>query len=374
MVFPDYKNSIVNVSSSIIAALGGETIYPPLEKLSFLRDHKKIVLLVFDGLGYEFLKRYGNNSFLWKNCASKITSVFPSTTATAETSLETGVAPQQHAITGWLMLIKELGLVSKALLFEPRAGGSLFKMGVKWDSIYTEKLIIDRISSPSMFVMPRIAAARFNGSSRVAVFDDLAGMIDRIKKAIAKKNNRFVFAYWIDFDKISHKKGCAGSEAIEHFLEVDKKIEGLSNFIKKENACLLVTADHGFCDIPEENRLVLQDYKEIYDCLSLPLCGESRAAFCYVRPEKDAKFRRLVKKDLDFCCTMFKSSDLIKKGVFGLGEPNPRLYERVGDHILAAKDGFNMRDLLAHESKPEMTGFHGGMSELEMYVPLVVFH
>ncbi len=372
MIFPDYKNSIVNVSSSIIAALGGRAQYPPLKKLAFLKQNKKIVLLVVDGLGYEFLKKYGQDSFLEKNCVDKITSVFPTTTASAETSLETGVAPKQHAITGFTMWLKELGVVSKILLFNVRGGGSLMEMGVSRDDIYTEKVIMEKVSVPSVMVMPRIAAARFGSSRWAAAFDDLPGMIDQIKKAVSRSDNRFVYSYWIDLDKTCHKYGCASNQAKNHLIEIDRAIEDLAGFLKKREAILVVTADHGLCDVLDKNRIILQDYPDIYDCLALPLCGDSRASFCYVRPERDREFRRLVKKKLDFCCTLHKGSDFIKKGVFGLGVANPRLYERVGDYILVAKDGYTIRDFLFREAKPERKGHHGGLSEEEIYVPLIV--
>ena len=372
MVFPDYKNSVVNVSSSVIAALGGRVKYRPLKKLAFLKESQKIVLLVIDGLGYEFLKKYGQGSFLWKNCADKITSVFPTTTASAETSLETGVAPQQHAIIGFTMLLKELGVVSKILLFNVRGGGSLMEMGVNRSDIYTEKVIMEKISVPSVMVMPRITAARFGSSRWAAIFDDLAGMVNQVKKAVLTIDNRFVYSYWIDLDKMCHKYGSASAEAKNHFIEIDRAIEDLAGFLKKQNAVLLVTADHGLCDVPDKNRIILQDYPDVYDCLVLPLCGDSRASSCYVRPERVKEFKRLVEKQLGFCCTLHKGSDFIKKGVFGLGVANPRLHERVGDYILAAKEGYTIRDLLFSEAKSKMKGHHGGLSQEEMYVPLII--
>jgi hypothetical protein len=381
MVLPDYKNSIVNVSSSIIAALGGRpsgeprkasrALYAPLAELDFLRGQKKIVLLVIDGLGYEFLKKKGQGSFLWKNCSRKVTSVFPSTTASAETSLATGAAPQQHAITGWLMFLKELGVVAKILLFEARAGGSLNAMGVSRKDIFCEKFIADKIPGSSMMVLPKVVAANYPGSRTVTSFDDMPEMVKGIERA-AKSGKRFIYAYWIGFDKVCHKTGSLSLEAVKHFHEIDRIAEELSVRLKRQGACLVITADHGFTDVPKKNRIVLQDYPDIYDCLTLPLCGESRAPFCYVRPGADKQFRLLVKKQLGFCCELRKGPDLIKNGMFGLGPPNPRLYERVGDYIMLVKNGYTIRDLIFGESKPDMIGYHGGLSKEEMYVPLIV--
>jgi hypothetical protein len=372
MIFPDYKNSVVNVSSSVIKAFGGRVFYSPLKELAFLKKSEKIVLLVIDGLGYEFLKERGQNTFLWENCIGKITSVFPTTTASAETSLETGVAPQQHGITGWTMYLKELGIVSKILLFEARFGGSLLAAGINRDDIYTESILTEKIYAPSVMVLPRIVAARFCTDDWAAPFNDLDGMIGQIEKALIKPEIRFVYSYWIELDYICHKYGCASKEAKNHLFSVDNAIKNLAGLLKKEKASLVIVADHGLCDIPKNNRIVLQDYCDIYDCLILPLCGDSRAPFCYVKMGRGKEFENLVKKKLGFCCVLRKSSDLLKNGVFGSGKPNVRLADRIGDYVLLAKEGYTIRDLLMKEAKPVLKAHHGGLSKEEMYVPLIV--
>jgi len=373
MVFPDYKRSIVNVSSSLINAFGGKPLYSPLKELDFIRDYGKSVLLVIDGLGYEFLQNYGKNSFLQKNCIAKITSTFPTTTATAEVALETGVASQQHSLTGWNVLIKELGAVVRVLPFTPRFGDvSLAAGGVKRTDIFVEPGIGQKINIPSTTVLPVMTTNRCTGDGHSKYFQKLGGMVRHVQKSASLPGRRFIFAYWIKFDKISHKKGCASPEAVAHFFEIDKAINKLANFLKNKKTCLIVAADHGFVDVPRQNRIVLNDYREIYDCLVLPLSGDTRAANCYVRLGKEAEFKKLAKEQLGFCCDLCKGTDFIKRGVFGQGVPNSRLFERVGDYILVCKDGYLIRDLLLNEKMPDLIGYHGGMSEQEMFVPLIV--
>ena len=58
MVFPDYKkNSIANLTSTILTHFGGKSPYSELEILYSLelKDNRNIVLLVIDGLGYNYL-------------------------------------------------------------------------------------------------------------------------------------------------------------------------------------------------------------------------------------------------------------------------------------------------------------------------------
>ncbi len=58
---------------------------------------------------------------------------------------------------------------------------------------------------------------------------------------------------------------------------------------------------------------------------------------------------------------------------FGLGEPHPRLADRIGHYVLLMKDNFVLRDrLLGEGERPVHVGVHGGTSAAEMYVPLIL--
>jgi len=84
---PEYQsNSIVNLMSSILNAFNCENNYAPLSGFDIdLNKYQHIVCMVVDGLGYNFLKKH-NNSFLYQHLKQRITSVFPTTTASAVTA------------------------------------------------------------------------------------------------------------------------------------------------------------------------------------------------------------------------------------------------------------------------------------------------
>ena len=69
-----------------------------------LQEAKKIVLLLLDGLGAEQLKSHRHLApNLSSMTGSKITTIAPSTTASALTSLATGASPAEHGIVGYRM-------------------------------------------------------------------------------------------------------------------------------------------------------------------------------------------------------------------------------------------------------------------------------
>ncbi len=376
MVYPDYKNSIINLTASILKAFNTKSLYSPLKELNDLNKSKNIILLLVDGLGYEYLKKYGQDSYLKKHCIKKITSVFPSTTASATTALETGVPSQQHGITAWFMYLKELGLVSKILPFVPRFGGPSFSnYDIKRSHIFTEKRIGEKINSPSFIIYPsKIVDGKVNKKSKsLFSYRKLNSMFSRIKKAInSSDQKKYIHCYLDTFDSLCHEYGVASKEAQKYFLNLDKKIFSFIKSLKNKDFTFLITADHGLIDTEDSKVIYIQkDYPELYDMLTLPLCGEARVAYCYVRVDKKTEFENYIKTKLNYCCEIHKSSDFINKNIFGLFTANKNLKDRVGDYILIMKDNFIIKDFLLTEEKKYHIGNHGGTSEEEMYVPLI---
>ena len=90
-------------------------------------------------------------------------------------------------------------------------------------------------------------------------------------------------------------------------------------------------------------------------------------------PQKTQQFEKYIKDNLDFCCQLYKSIDLLDKGVFGLFKPNKNLIDRIGDYILVMKENYIIKDFLLTEKKECHIGNHGGTSPNEMFVPLIKF-
>lgn len=378
MISPDYKNSIVNFSSSIIKAFGGQPLYSTLPELNFLSQSQNIIFLLIDGLGYDYLQKNGQNSFLQKHCLTKITSVFPSTTATATTGLETGVPAQQHAITGWFVYLKELGCVTKILPFCSRFGGNKFpQIGVQRQQIFTQPRIGDQITVPSFIIYPdSIVDGQVNlKSESLWSYKGLTGLFSQIRRAIDTSSKRkFIYAYLPDFDSSCHDNGVSSKESLNYFSKLDRKINNFIKSINDKNFTLLITADHGQIDTEPSKVIFIQEkYPELYDMLTLPLCGEPRVAYCYVRPSQKQAFVKYIKTNLNYCCSIYPSQKLVDKNYFGLFQPNPKLKERIGDYVLIMKDNYIIKDFLINQEKKHDIGNHGGLSHQEMYVPLIAY-
>lgn len=133
MIKPDYMGgSIVNLMASISRAFGAPTQYETLRLLppTELTEARNVLLLVIDGLGANYLDGC-EGSFLRHHQRGRITTVFPSTTASAISTFLSGLAPQQHGIVGWFTYLRELGSLATILPFKPRHGGPTYaRMGI----------------------------------------------------------------------------------------------------------------------------------------------------------------------------------------------------------------------------------------------------
>ena len=164
---PNYNGgSIVNLMASIEKSFGLKTTYPILKLLppEKLKDSKNVVLLILDGLGYEYLKKKKKMPILNNYLLGSMTSVFLPTTASAITTFLTAVAPQQHALTGWFIHLKEIGVVSTILPFSPRYGKTSFsKEGIEINDILGLNPLSSRIKSQTFCIThERIAYSDFN--------------------------------------------------------------------------------------------------------------------------------------------------------------------------------------------------------------------
>jgi predicted AlkP superfamily pyrophosphatase or phosphodiesterase len=121
--YPQYRdNCISNIPDLLkdIFELKNEAPKPPLEVLTdntCLERNEKIVLLVMDGFGFsQFLNHRKEDRFLTKldskGGVQSLTSVFPSQTTNALTTLNTGLTPQEHGLFEYFIYLKNIGVIN----------------------------------------------------------------------------------------------------------------------------------------------------------------------------------------------------------------------------------------------------------------------
>lgn len=381
MPVPDYQGAgLANLVQSIGQGLGlpPHPDYPHAELLPPARvaAARQVMLLVVDGLGSVFLERHPD-SFLARHAIGGLTSVFPTTTATAVTSLATGVGAQQHAITGWFVWLRELGLTSVILPYRVRGGERDAVPALPPEAVIGAPSLHARLAverawvSESAIVDSAYSRALAAATPRVG-YRDLSGLFERLLDlAGGQMPPRYVHAYWAGLDACAHRHGTDHAETRALFAELDAGIAALASALAGSGTLLLVTADHGFIDTAPEHHLSLDGYPELRRLLALPLSGEPRAAYAHVRAGQAAAFERRVADELGDWCELHPAHEIIEAGWFGRGRPHPALADRIGDYLLLMKDHRVIRDPLPGEAPFFFAGIHGGLTEAELRVPLV---
>lgn len=380
-LLPDYNGgSIVNLMQSIATACGGtDAHYPQLAALSSMQlaRARHVVLMVIDGLGHRTLARHPAHLHLQTHQIGSMTSVFPSTTASAITTFMTGLAPAQHGLTGWHMHLDEIDQTLAILPLTPRAGPARALPGQLPPRLFDHRSLFQTLDRESWVVAPQsIAGSPFNAwHSRGAqgmAYGSLAGMFTGVVDLVQENTSpRYIYAYYPDVDACSHQFGTDSRQAQRALADFDRHFGELLRQLRGSNTWLLVTADHGFIDSPGRRVIDLEDHPQLAALLLRPLCGERRVAYCYVAPGNRPAFEAYVRSHFGRACHLYPSQQLIADGWFGPPPYHPRLSSRVGDYTLVLKDNWTIKDWLPGEKRYTMLGVHGGTSSNEMRVPLI---
>jgi hypothetical protein len=382
MQFPQYHDgSLLNLIASFLASRGGRPAHPSLAALppASIEGVRNIVFMLVDGLGYNYLARVGRGGALREYLAGRITSVYPSTTASAITTSFTGRSPTEHGLIGWHGWFPEAGVVAAPLPFRRRGDEvPLVSLDIRPSALLPNESVFDAMPCKSFVVSQRRIvdseySVHMGGRARRLGYDNLSGMVDAIDAVVRSGSERkYLYAYYPEFDTVSHVHGVGSSQAAKRFAAIDEAFSQLLKRLVGTDTVLVMSADHGFIDTPRSQALELGDHPELVRLLRLPLTGEPRVAFCHVVPGAADDFMGRARSVLGGLADVRPSRELVDAGWFGPGAAHPRLAERVGDVALVMREHATIKDRVPGENAHVMVGNHGGATEDEMFVPLVV--
>jgi len=382
MYFPDYNNCILNIMGSIAKGFNKKLDYFPLSilKPTEIKKAKNIILIIIDGLGYEYLRKHGRNSELLKHLRGKITSIFPAATTSCIPAFLTGTSTQEHGMAGWYTFLREIGMISIPLPYVTRFGDFLLEEKMEFKKIFNISPFSNKINAKSHILNPiKFYDSAFNkesaGRAKLIGYKKISELFRKIEKIIKKnsKGKKYVYAYYPNPDSLMHEHGNEHKKVLREFKKIDKEFFKFLKKIKKTNSIVIITADHGLITVPKKKWIDTQKYPELNKFLRMPLCGEGRLAYAYIKLGKEKEFKNFINKNLNFCCSILKSEEAIKKGLFGKGKIHPELKNRIGDYILIMKENYGIKDFMIDSDFNEQNlGRHGGTSAEEMFVPLIV--
>ncbi len=343
-------------------------------------EARTVILWVIDGLGDHYLARFPESN-LYGHRVQGLTTVFPATTSAALTSIMTGQPPRAHGVTGWFIYVHELGAVTAWLPFGPRVGKgqwvdiepeaeSLLEREAVWEAFDAEVHVVQ----PHWLVDTPYSRAVTGGKAQRHGYQGLDGLIETLQRLATAPDNgqrRFVYAYWPDFDTRCHQYGVRSGAVLDQFRSIDTAFGRLRSALAGSDSVLLAIADHGLVDTAPERTIYLDEHPELADMLALPLCGEPRAAYCYLRPGTEQAFETYIRERMGCVCQAFRSEELVAAGWFGPGPEHAQFRRRIGDWVLLPADGWVIKDRLRGEGPFRQVGVHGGASATELRVPLI---
>lgn len=361
MIKPNWKNSIVNVSATLDKFLGNTnqiSSIPLLEKV-LKKGYKNVVYLCLDGLGiYPLTCNLEKDKLLRRNIRKKITSVFPSTTTNATTSLHSATYPAQHGYFGWSLWFEKL---NRAVNIYPRQDSyteeklqsPLIDKYLEFDYFY------DRNSSEYevLSILPPYVKREKNN----AVYHSISELFEKLTDTCNNDKKNFIFAYTGEPDSTMHDYGVNSPEASEIIHNLNDFVE---NFVKNtKDTCIIITPDHGQTDIKDYVRLY-ENADLMQSLATVPFLEARAAAFNVKDHEKFLKAVNQYKK----IAKLYKTSELIKKNYFGKKQSD-RLH-MLGDYILIMKD--TDKHFVFDENHPVFKGHHTALSKNEMILPLII--
>jgi hypothetical protein len=390
MVWPGYADGcITHISRIVRNALGKPSPVPP-RLTDFAAPADRVALIIADGLGYHGLARFRTESAVVDRLAGAarlevLTSVFPSTTPAALTSLYTGAAPREHGLMGGNVFLRELGGPASALRFSPLEDPRrdvFLESGLDLKAFCPVPSVFERIGRrnagsawvPRAILDNSLCRIGTAGAAYKYPFFTPAQAIAGARRSIEADGPRFQCIYWDATDSISHVRGPYSEELRAEVNAFFRLLEDELLSAKPGNGKtrVLLTADHGHATVRKTGIHKLANYPKIQENLLAPPLGGTRVPYLYALPGREEALREAC-RPLEDRYFVLDAAEMLELGLWGEGAEHPEAANRIGTLILVPRgdETFHFKDPLFFSS-PER-GDHDGLSAEEMTVPLLMW-
>ncbi len=400
-VKPDYAGyCLSNVPSTVLSIFGITGGRPVLPDDAFgsvdTAGVENVVLVLCDGLGFDEWKRQAEKGFFGavsrKGGVRPISTVFPSTTAAALTTVSTGLTPQEHGLPEWFVYMSELDEVVVTLPFAKvgDSGRDTLVGAIEPRFLFDGPTIFERLKREGVrsvsFTSRTLAHTAYSEVSRkgseVLPYATASDLAVSLRRELENSRGRNLFyAYWSYVDTIEHIYGPNTDEAeVEASLISHALQEGLISKLGREAArktLILVTADHGQINVSPEKTMYLNRYRKLPSLLErgpsgkmIPPWGSARDAYLRVREDRLEEAKGYLEEKLEGVATVLKTEDAIKEGLFGLNRPSRKFRRRVGNLMILPHGAKTVWFRYRKGDSLELRGHHGGLTAGEMTIPL----
>lgn len=389
-------SNIPNTIQSLFEIKTGKTL--PKDTLNVKKAPKKVVLLLIDGMGWNILeKNFKTNSYLKKLennfLFSKLTAQFPATTAAEVTTLHLGEPVIKHGIYEWFIYEPKLDQIIKPVhfAFADKERESLRNSNLKPKDLFNGKTFYQKLLEKGVFSKAIFHKEYFGSAYSEALYKgakqfgygNLKEGLEIASSELKMKSStkEYISFYYETLDCIGHNYGTDSKEYQQELKKVFKELYNFYESIKNlEDVMIIITADHGQKEIDTSKvQYVNEICPEILPMLrknkigqTLAPAGLPRDLFLHVEEKCLEEVKIILEKKIKDA-KVFKTSDLIKLGIFGDLVPSKGFLKRVGNLVILPTGNncvwWKDKNTLFFSS---FSNQHGGMSREEMEIPFIV--
>lgn len=401
LIYPDYGlrksqgSTIANIGPTIANLLDRpfdglpplpEACYRPLLERGPI---ERVVFILIDAMGQNLIDDNEQIQEMAKQAIVKetITSVFPSTTVNALSSIWTGHAPGQHGLVGLRLLDPDLNSVNMMINLHPlylRKRDAMIEAGFEPEKYLPVPGIAEQYAAagvPTIDIKGReiidSALSRMHGRGVAEKIGSVSfpEMMWQVKDQLEQKSGPLVtVAYWPNVDTLSHLYGprhpAVKAEMLSCWREIKQTLlEGLTPEARNGTVVLLA-ADHGQIRLTPERHIRLSEYPEIHNRLILNGGGGNRIPYWYIQQGEAEAVSELVRHQLGDRVLAMTRQEMMDSGWYGEAPFMDMFSRRLGDINLLMEDGLLMVDPSNDNiARFLRAGSHGGLSPDEMQVP-----
>lgn len=360
-IVPDYAGA--NVRGIVPALLGPATWQGNLPEWvpSIVAEARQVALLVLDGLGWDQLESYRSlMPTIGTMQGGRITTVAPTTTSTALSSIATGLTPGEHGLIGYRMVVggEILNVLRWAVNGDDRRRAFPPADVQRFPAFLGHPV---PVVSPFELCGTAFSEAHLRGSVPVAVraSSSLAVEIRRL----LLEGERLVYAYYGNIDKIAHERGFG--EYYEAELRTADRLVGDVLEALPDGSVLLITADHGQVEVAD--RVIAPSPDLVALCTTQS--GEGRFRWFHARRGAADELLAAASSELGPTGWVKPRDEIVAEGWFGPTVP-PAVSQRLGDVAAVACEPVSYYDP-ADTGPFELVCRHGSLTSAEVYVPLL---
>lgn len=352
---------------------------------SLFREFDQVAVFALDALSFGYFME-NVRSFLHREdrmFLGSLTSVFPSTTSTAWTSMLTGKPPWEHGVYGTSFLLEGCGAnyvwlndslslgKERAALKSPSERIKLNLSGspTLFQILSGEGVSVHYLGSHGLTIPNRLNDELAAGAVQVRVSPDpqiklrlpeyLDLFLQKSGELLAAGGGKRLIWNYIDTDEYIHQYGYKMLTRAFPW----EKLFGFWRGEKRPGRAFVLVSDHG--QVPQRPGT----FNFLRETEDNPLFryntgGAGRVLYFYPAPDRTAEAASWLRGIIGDTGFLLPKEKLVEYGLFS---PSPAAFERIGELVaVGSSDRFP-------SAGPGYVSEHGAITEGEMFVPLLLF-